>query len=345
MNRLVSIVVPVYNVYRYLPECIKSILDQTYKNIEIVLVDDESPDECGTLCDEYAEKYENIKVVHRKNGGLGFARNTGVENASGDYIAFVDGDDFIGPNHIENLMISLEQADADACYGGYCQQVGEEYIPKTNPLKRTMYEGDEIINVFLPHLCGKLNYHIADEVQMSVCMGVYSLSLINKHNIKFHSERELISEDLIFNIDFLEKATKICTTDSCEYYYRNTEGSLSKIFRSDRLEKQTVLLNYIIERTNKLGIFEKCEQRIYSTYLAWVRAIIQGEQQAYKSVGLKKSVSNIRNICAEPFVIDVCNRYDASNLTLKLKFMHKLIKRKQCHILWLISYAKGKMQD
>jgi len=343
MNNLVSIVVPIYNIYRYLPECIKSILEQTYKNIEIILVDDESPDGCGVLCNEYAKKYENIKAVHRKNGGLGFARNTGIENATGDYIAFVDGDDFIGPNHIENLMTYLEQTRADACYGGYRQQVGRNYIPRVNPLKGITYEGNEISNEFLPHLCGKLNYHITDEVQMSACMGVYSMDLINKYSIKFHSERELISEDLIFNIDFLEKAIKVCVTDSCEYYYRNTEGSLSRKFRSDRLKKQTIFSKYVIERTKKLGIFVECEQRIYSTYLAWVRAIIQGEQQAYKSVGLKKSISNIRNICTEPFVIDVCSKYDESNLTTRLKFMHKLIKRKRYYLLWLISYANSKI--
>lgn len=343
MSNLVSVVVPIYNVYKYLSQCVNSILEQTYKNIEIILVDDESPDESGRLCDEYAAKYENIKVIHQKNGGLGFARNTGIENASGDYIVFVDADDFIGKKHIENLITHLKKASADACYGGYYQQEGKDYIQRTNPLNGTLYEKDNIMKVFLPHLFGKLNYHTIDEVQMSVCMGMYSLDIIKNNNIRFHSERELISEDLIFNIDFLEQVTKVYVTDSCEYYYRNTEGSLSKSFRSDRLEKQTIFLSYIIERTKQLGIFLYCEQRIYSTYLAWVRAIIQGEQQSYKNVGLHKSISNIRNVCNEPAVINVCSRYDESNLTMKLKFMNTLIKKKQCHMLWVISYIKSKM--
>ena len=343
MNDLVSIVVPVYNIVKYLPECIKSILEQTYNNIEIILVDDGSTDASGELCNEYAQKYNNIKAIHRKNGGLGFARNTGIENATGKYVAFVDGDDFIGENHIKNLILNIVGSNSDASYGGYCQQVGEAYIPKENPLSGEIYEGDDIRNVFLPHLCGKLKYNITDEVQMSVCMGIYSLELINKYKIRFHSEKELISEDLIFNIDFLEKASKVCINKSCEYYYRNTEGSLSKIFRTDRLEKQTIFLKYVIERTKKMGIFEKCEQRIYSTYLAWVRAIIQGEQQAYKRIGIKDSISNIRTICSNPSVIDICRKYDESNLTFKLKVMHKLIKWRQSVLLWILSYIKNNL--
>ena len=305
------------------------------------MVDDESPDECGALCDEYAQKYENIKVVHRKNGGLGVARNTGIENATGNYIAFVDGDDFIGCNHIKNLMKCLTETKSDACYGGYRQQVGEKYIIKENPLKNTVYEGTNIIKEFLPHLFGKLDYRTTDDVQMSVCMGVYSRDVIEKHKIRFHSERELISEDLIFNVEFLEQAAKVCTTDSCEYYYRYTEGSLSKSFRADRLEKQTFFTEYVINQTKNMGIFELCEQRIYSTHLAWVRAIIQGEQRRYRSIGLKKSISNIKNICNNPAVVDICRKYDEANLTPKLKLMHELIKAKRYYLLWLISYVKS----
>lgn len=343
MHELVSVIVPVYNVYKYLPNCVKSILKQTYKDIEIVLVDDESPDECGALCDEYAQRYENIKVVHRKNGGLGIARNTGIENATGNYIAFVDGDDFIGRDHIENLMTCLRKTQSDACYGGYRQQAGEKYTIKENPLKNAVYERTDVIKEFLPHLFGKLDYHTTDDVQMSVCMGIYSRNIMEKHNIRFHSERELISEDLIFNVDFLEHVTKVCTTDSCEYYYRYTEGSLSKSFREDRLDKQTVFTEYVINLTKNIGIFDLCEQRIYSTYLAWVRAIIQGEQQKYRNVGLKKSISNIKNICNNPFVVEICSKYDESNLTPKLKLMHRLIKEKLYYLLWLISYVKSKI--
>ena len=96
-----SIVVPIYNVEKYLDRCIKSIVSQTYGNLEILLVDDGSPDDCPRVCDEWAEKDSRIKVVHKLNAGLGYARNTGIENATGKYICFFDSDDYIEPDTID----------------------------------------------------------------------------------------------------------------------------------------------------------------------------------------------------------------------------------------------------
>ena len=93
-NELISIIVPIYNVQKYLDRCMKTLLNQTYRNIEIILVDDESPDECPKMCEEYAKIDQRVKVIHKKNGGLGFARNSGLEIAQGKYIIFVDSDDY-----------------------------------------------------------------------------------------------------------------------------------------------------------------------------------------------------------------------------------------------------------
>ena len=97
----ISIIVPVYKVELFLEECIDSILEQTYRNLEIILINDGSPDNCGKICDEYAIKDERIKVIHKKNGGLSDARNAGIENCLGEYIAFIDSDDILHPEFIE----------------------------------------------------------------------------------------------------------------------------------------------------------------------------------------------------------------------------------------------------
>ena len=99
--KLVTVIVPVYNVEQYLERCVESIRNQSYKNLEIILVDDASPDESPKICDEYAEKDGRIKVIHKQNGGLGFARNSALEIASGDYVTFIDSDDYISEDHIE----------------------------------------------------------------------------------------------------------------------------------------------------------------------------------------------------------------------------------------------------
>ena len=106
---LISVIVPVYKVEEYLYECIDSIRRQTYKDLEIILVDDGSPDNCGMICDEYAKNDERIRVIHQNNAGLSSARNKGIENASGDYLCFVDSDDFISDDYCETLFMLLDQ--------------------------------------------------------------------------------------------------------------------------------------------------------------------------------------------------------------------------------------------
>lgn len=122
MDEKISVIVPIYKVETYLPKCIESIIHQTYHNLEIILVDDGSPDKCGEICDRYAQKDERIHVIHKKNGGVARARNDGIEYAGGDYISFIDSDDWIAENAYEILYQGLKQYDAD-CAVGKCVTV------------------------------------------------------------------------------------------------------------------------------------------------------------------------------------------------------------------------------
>lgn len=128
--KTVSLIIPVYNVKDYLDRCMQSVFAQTYRSLEIILVDDGSKDESGALCDEYAKKDARVRVIHKQNGGLSSARNAGLEAAKGDYISFVDSDDFIHPQMIELLVYGLEKADADLSIC-YIQNTKSSEIPQT----------------------------------------------------------------------------------------------------------------------------------------------------------------------------------------------------------------------
>ena len=119
MSALVSVIVPVYNVEKYLRQCLDSLLEQTYKNIEVVMVDDGSKDSSGKICDEYAKKYENFYAVHKENAGLGMARNTGFEHINGEYVTFLDSDDYLENDCIEILYNTLLKQQVDMCKGGF----------------------------------------------------------------------------------------------------------------------------------------------------------------------------------------------------------------------------------
>ena len=113
MNEIVSIIIPIYKVELYLERCIQSVLMQTYHNLEIILVDDGSPDLCGEICEDFAQKDSRVRVYHKQNGGLSDARNYGVEQAHGTYITFIDADDYVAPDYVEYLVGLLVKFDAD----------------------------------------------------------------------------------------------------------------------------------------------------------------------------------------------------------------------------------------
>ena len=137
MNSLISVIVPIYKVEKYLRKCVESILSQTHTNLEIILVDDGSPDNCGAICDEYAKQDARIKVIHKPNGGLSDARNAGLDIMTGEYVAFVDSDDWIGPRMYETLLQMLKLFQADIAIGGVADEL--EQNGKVTTVKVTNY--------------------------------------------------------------------------------------------------------------------------------------------------------------------------------------------------------------
>lgn len=123
---LVSVIIPVYKVEKYLNRCVDSIINQTYKNIEVILVDDGSPDKCGEICDEYAKNDERIVVIHKENGGVSQARNVGVAACHGEYVSFVDSDDYVSSDYIEHLYKLIVESGAEVAIGNFRKTTGEE---------------------------------------------------------------------------------------------------------------------------------------------------------------------------------------------------------------------------
>ena len=138
MKELITIVVPIYKVEKYLERCIESVLKQTYKEMEIILVNDGSPDRCGEICDNYKKKDKRIKVIHKINGGLSDARNTGIENSTGKYISFLDSDDWIDEIYIERLYFLIKNSNADISVVNYLKSYDENI--KVDLLKEEIQE-------------------------------------------------------------------------------------------------------------------------------------------------------------------------------------------------------------
>lgn len=159
---------PVYNVEKHLQRCIESLLKQKVDNYEIILVDDGSSDSSPAMCDEYAQKYAHIKVLHKTNGGLGFARNSGIAMAEGKYIAFVDSDDAVSQDFFSELLDAARKANADICIGGMTDMYETQQKASPHLFAGKIFLGRDIQNELLPSMLGYDKYG-ANYAGMSVC--------------------------------------------------------------------------------------------------------------------------------------------------------------------------------
>lgn len=188
---MISIIVPVYNVEKYLDRCIQSILNQTYKNYELILIDDGSSDHSSEICDSYANNYQHIKVIHKKNEGLGLTRNVGITNANGNYIMFIDSDDTIHPDLLKVCNEELSKG-YDTIIFGYNRINENDQITSTFQYEDKSYKGKEIKVNLLPKLIGSSpSGH--DSIAVSACGVLYSKDIISKNKLMFKSERKIIS--------------------------------------------------------------------------------------------------------------------------------------------------------
>lgn len=336
----VSVIVPAYNVEKYLNRCVESIRNQTYTNIEIILVDDGSKDSSGKICDNYAEFDERIKVIHKENGGLGFARNSGLEIATGDFVTFIDGDDSIANDHIEKMVKALDETDADTCLAGHTKIYTDSKIEHINVCAGKVFEGEEVKNEILTRMVGS-NPDGSDYIEMSVCMVLLSKKIIDEHNLRFHSEREFISEDLIFDFDYYPKSKKSVVIDDVGYYYYDNEGSLTTKYNPKRFGKQKEMTREVIKRAKDIGIYEKCEQKILNTFVGITRYCIKLEQKFEQENGKSIAWNNIKRIINDRELSEYWKDYNDREVPLKSKAVNILIRKKWTAFLWVIMKMKN----
>lgn len=217
MNSLISVIVPIYKVEKYLRKCIELILSQTYTNLEIILVDDGSPDKCGEICDEYEKKDSRIKVIHKKNGGLSDARNAGLDIMAGNYVAFVDSDDWIEPQMYEHLLAKLHYFHADISIGGVSCDLDDNGIINTE--KIVSYDSAPFSegNVETMHRFFTTSWAAWDKL--------YKADLFR--DIRYPVGE--INEDEAIVLQLLSKCTRVCYTNEVFYHYmrRPSSGSIT----------------------------------------------------------------------------------------------------------------------
>lgn len=314
-SALVSVIVPIYKVEAYLDECIESIVNQTYKNIEIILVDDGSPDACPAKCEYWKEKDSRIKVIHQENRGISAARNTGIKNSSGEWLVFVDSDDIVPDVLIDTMIRASEGSQRLVC--SRCLRFVDE-IPIYNKKDEMKSIGKDLVS---------------ERGGMYVCGILYSKNIVKKINLMFDSSLENI-EDVVWNGIYLRYINEIICVD-VPYYYRITPNSVT----SKCSDSKWQILSWIAARKSLMTWFEDrelskvqmnevkklyrlCQNNIYAECLMGNIKYIDLKNMEQKD-GLKYCLKFIS--CSEKMLLNYMPRlyYQLYRLILKIKFGYK----------------------
>lgn len=343
INGLVTVVLPIYNVENYLDRCIKSVVSQTYENLEILLIDDGSTDSCSEMCDEWAKKDSRIKVIHKENQGLGMARNTGIENANGEYICFFDSDDYIASDTIEKAYGQAVDDKADAVFFGinFCDEKGKVTDSFICPLGKVKYENEQVRNFFLPEFIApdpdgdgvKLFY-------MSPCILLYSMSTIKRCNWRFVSEREIISEDVYSLLSLFKHVSKVSVLPEAFYYYCTNGSSLSRSYRKDRFEKLCRFYEEAKALCKRLGYDDEILRRVSKPYLSFVIAALK--QESIASESSKQNKARIKNLVNDKTLQEVLQKNKNDRVSPARRLLFFAIRNKLYGLCYLLLRGKAR---
>ena len=299
-NPLVTVVLPVYKVEAYLQRSVDSVLQQTYTNLEILLIDDGSPDSCPALCDEYAAKDSRVRAIHKQNAGLGMARNTGIENATGTYICFLDSDDYIAPDTVEKCVKCICETGADVVQYGYHNVNSANQVIRTNipTPPKFLYEGAEVQQVFLPDLmyddpAGPMQNHL----WMSMCGAMFRLELMLQNNWRLVSEREIIAEDVFSLTRFYSYVNKVAVLPEAFYFYCENGASLTRTYRPDRFRGIKHFYKENLSQIDHLGYTGPIRERLAMVTLSYTIAALKQEAAAPRST--KENIAGVKSIVCD----------------------------------------------
>lgn len=344
---LVSIIVPVYNVEKFIGCCIESLINQTYKDIEIILVDDGSTDSSGRICDYYALNDKRITVIHQPNGGPSEARKSGVNRASGEYLMIVDGDDWIDINTIKICTCSLkENADAECVMFSYVREYPDHTLVAHIMSESAVLIGTDVENRVYRRLYGlvgdELKHPERLESMGSCCMKLYKRQVAQKG--KFYDVRDVgSSEDILFNMYALCDCNKIVYIDEPMYHYRKTGRSITSTYRPHLIEQWKYLfkiMRCIIEEKSLGDSYCRAlDSRVSLSILGIGMNEISG-----KNVSAKQRIQAYIN---EEFYCEAIKNVNIGLLPLPWKCLLWFAKMKFSMLvyleLWLISRVKKKL--
>lgn len=329
----ISVIVPVYNSEKYLARCVDSILNQTYTDIELILVEDGSPDNCPTICDNYAAADNRVRVIHKQNGGVSTARNAGLDVATGDYIAFVDSDDYIEPDMYEKMMNKVKEYNCDIVLCD-CLKEYEDYSEiYSHNVRQGYYNNDQLKSEYYPHLLIMENVEYPATISNWLMLWKKKLNTVDMRyepGIKY-------SEDLLFGARLMLKAESFYyMKDEAYYHYMMNPDSVTHTYAPDKWDNYVRLYHRIKEVFESYSEYDFSHQ-INLCLLFFIYNSIGEIYSADMSTKEKKlKIYNILNMSMVREMFKAINFFQL-DISFKLKVITLMYKHR-FGILLLIKY-------
>lgn len=336
----VSIIVPIYNVEKYLDRCMDSLLNQTLKDIEIIMVDDGSPDNCPQMCDEYAKKDNRVKVVHKKNAGLGFARNSGLDVAKGEYIAFVDSDDYVGLNMYKTLYDRAEADKCDAVFCGFRTELKQnKWVYSDEVDADKLWRGKDVQLFMLDMIASGAGVKAERLYQMSVWHSIYKRSIIEDNHLRFVSEREVASEDIPFQVDYLSKANTVAYIKEMYYSYCLNGTSLTATLKPEKYARYKQLRACLLTKSSDAEYVS----RVNRLFIGYTRSHLYDIINS----AWKNKVAMMKDIQTDKVWKEINQSYSPVNLPFISKSIYKFLLLPSASLLFvwmcLMNFARKKL--
>lgn len=254
-----SVILPVYNVYDLLERCVQSVLQQGFSDYEILLVDDGSTDGSGQLCDQLAAANPGIRVIHKENGGLASARNAGLSQAAGQYIWFVDSDDWIEPDSLQLLFDACREKPDMVKFSHY--RVTQERVAVKSNAPEGLYRQEQLESLW------DMAFYSTGKYVLSACTHIYNRQFLQENSLCFVSERQVGSEDYLFNLQAMAMCRCICVTGHTLYNYEQRMGSLTQRYKPQLPERYAQLYRLLQAYYEQKQLLSRYESRLSGLYL------------------------------------------------------------------------------
>lgn len=346
MDIKLSIIVPVYKAEAYLERCVASLQNQTLREIEIILVDDGSPDACPVICDRFAEEDARIRVIHKENQGAGMARNAALALAQGEYIGFVDSDDFVELDMYETLWRAAKAYNADLVLSGeFNYENGDTGETKHCFARPEVFEGAAGRKKLLLGTAGAEPEEAEDSrYSPSNTSKIFKTEIVRDNKLRFLSECAILSEDMLFLLDFIPHIERAVGIPGAFYHYCRNEQSVSKGFEDGRMKKIRAFGEEMECRLNKQ--LPECEYRLYldRQYQAQIRFFTVQEIANARACGMAEAELNrrLKDIVNDVRLCAVLRRYPWRRLPLKQAVFAFALRFKMIWLIKLLAVLRTK---